>query len=118
MNISPFLSIYCPCDEALPKISKQLKEAGLRTVQTFDLHSAMTGTHGCSCPNHGTEECDCQMVILLVYGDTAEPVTLLLHGNSKQTWISLADSVLQRPNPQLQITIQKVLERKESEFEL
>jgi hypothetical protein len=118
MNISPFLSIYCPCDEALPKVNKQLKEAGLRTVQTFDLHSAMTGTHGCSCPNHGTEECDCQMVVLLVYGAAAEPVTLLLHGNSKQTWISLADTILQNPNPQLQITIQKALGRQESEHGL
>ena len=118
MNISPFLSIYCPCDEALPRVSQQLKEAGLRTVQTFDLHSAMAGMHGCSCPNHGTDECDCQMVVLLVYGDAAEPVTLLLHGNSKQTWISLADSILQHPNPQLQITIQKALEGKESEFGL
>ena len=118
MNISPFLSMYCPCDEALPRVSQLLKDAGLRTVQTFDLHSAMTGTHGCSCPNHGTEECDCQMVVLLVYGPAAEPVTLLLHGSSKQTWISLADTILQHLNPKLQITIQKALEGKESEFGL
>src|SRR5688572_17889577 len=118
MNISPFLSIDCPCNEALPGVSKHLKEAGLRTVQTFDLHSAMAGTHGCSCPNHGTEECDCQMVVLLVYGTAAEPVTLLLHGNSKQTWISLADTILQNSNPQLQITIQKALGLQESEVGL
>lgn len=118
MNISPFLSIYCPCDEALPKVSKQLKEAGLRTVQTFDLHSVMTGTHGCSCPNHGADECDCQIVVLLVYGPTAAPVTLLLHGNSKQTSISLADSMIQNPNPQLQIKIQKALGWQESELGL
>jgi hypothetical protein len=118
MNISPFLSVYYPCSEALFKVSQQLKEAGLRSVQTFDLHSAMTGTHGCCCPNHGTEECDCQMVVLLVYGDTAEPVTLILHGNSKQTWISLAETILENPNPQLKITIQEALERQESEVGL
>jgi hypothetical protein len=118
MNISPFLSIHCPCDEALPKVSRQLKEAGLRTVQTFDLHSAMAGMHGCSCPNHGTDACDCQMVVLLVYGTAAEPVTLLLHGNSRQTWISLADSIDQHQNPQLQITIQKALGLQESELGL
>ena len=118
MNISPFLSMYCPCDEALPRISKQLKEAGLRTVQTFDLHSAIAGTHDCSCPNHGTEECDCQMVVLLVYGAAAEPVTLLLHGNNKQTWISLADTILQNPNSQLQITMLKALGHQASELGL
>jgi hypothetical protein len=115
MNISPFLSIYCPCDEALPKVSKQLKEAGLQTVQTFDLHSAMTSAHGCSCPNHGTEECNCQMVVLLVYGAAAEPATLILHGDSKQTWISLADTLIQNPDSELQLTIQKSLGQRESE---
>ena len=114
MNISPFLSIYCPCDEALPGVSQQLREAGLQTVQTFDLHSAMTGAHGCSCPSHGTQDCDCQMVVLLVYGAAAEPVTVILHGNSRQTWVSFADTAIQNPNSQLQITIQKALGRQES----
>lgn len=118
MNISPFHSIACSCDEVLPGVIEQLKEAGLRSVQTFDLHSAMMGAHSCSCPNHGTEACDCQMVVLLVYGDATEPVTVLLHGNSKQTWISLADTFLQHPDPQVQITIQRALEGKESEFGL
>ena len=114
MNISPFLSTDCPCDEALPRVNQQLKDAGLRTVQTFDLHSARSGTHGCSCTNHGTEECDCQMLVLLVYGGAVEPETLILHGNSKRTWISLADTVLQTRNPQLQLTIQKALGWQES----
>ena len=118
MNISPFLSIYCSCDEALPRVSQQLSEAGFRTVQTFDLHSAMTNTHGCSCPNHGTEECDCQMVVLLVYRAAAAPVSLILHGNSGQTWISLADTILQNPNSQLQITMLKALGHQASELGL
>jgi hypothetical protein len=32
------------------------------------------------------------MVILLVYGDAPEPLTLILHGNNGQTWLSIADS--------------------------
>ena len=115
MNISPFLSTNWPCHDALPRVAQQLKDAGLRTVQTFDLHSAMSGTHGCSCINHGTEECDCQMVVLLVYGSAVEPETLILHGDSKRTWISLADTVLQNRNPQLQISIQKALGWQEAE---
>ena len=115
MNISPFLSTNCPCDEALPRVSKQLKDAGLRTVQTFDLHSVMSGMHGCSCINHGTEECDCQMVVLLVYGSASEPETLILHGDNKRTWISLGDTVLQNPNHQLQVRIQKALGWQEAE---
>ena len=109
MSISPFLSINFPCSEALSRASKQLKEAGLRTIQTFDLHSAMANAQGCSCPNHGTEECDCQMMVLLVYGTAAEPVTLILHGSRTQTWFSLADTIVQHPNPQLEGAIQKAL---------
>lgn len=118
MNISPFISLHCPCSEALLKVSKQLEEAGLRIVQTFNLHSAMTGSHGCSCPNHGTEECDCQMVVLLVYGVDAEPVTLVLHGDSNQTWVSFADTFLQNPNPRLQVIIQEAVGRQASELGL
>jgi hypothetical protein len=115
MNISPFLSTNYPFRKALPRVSKQLNEAGLRTVQTFDLHSAITGAQGCSCPNHGTEECDCQLVVLLVYGTAAEPVTLILHGNGEQTWFSLVATILEDPNPQLQITIKKALAQQESQ---
>ena len=117
MNISPFLSANCPCDEALARVNQQLRDAGLIAVQTFDLHSAMSGTHGCSCPNHGTQKCDCQMVVLLVYGSAGEPETLILHGDSERTWISLADTVIQNRDLQLKITIQKALGWREAEFE-
>lgn len=57
------------------------------------------------------------MVVLLVYGGAGEPETLILHGDSKRTWISLGDTVLQTRNPQLQLTIQKALGWQESESE-
>jgi hypothetical protein len=85
MNISPFLSVNQPCDETLHWAKEQLSQANLRAVQTFDLHAARVGLHDCSCPNHGTDECDCQMEVLLVYGKSVEPTTLILHGNDGQT---------------------------------
>lgn len=88
----------------------QLSEAGLSTVQTFNLNTARLGMHNCCCPNHGTEACDCQMIVLLVYGDVAEPATLILHGNNGQTWISIADSASLRGDPQLVTRIRRVLE--------
>ena len=109
MNISPFLSVNHPCDEALRWTKKQLSQAGLRAVQTFDLHTARAGLHDCHCPNHGTEECDCQMVILLVYGIAEQPVTLFLHGNDGQTWLSIADNPLQRVDSKLLAGIRQAL---------
>jgi hypothetical protein len=115
MNMSPFLSISHSCDETLQWTNKQLITAGLRPVQTFDLHTARLGLHDCSCPNHGTEECDCQMVVLLVYGKAEEPVTLILHGNDGQTWLSMADTPRQRSNARLTNEIQQALEVQASE---
>jgi len=89
MNISPFLTVNLTCDRTLPWVSQQLLKAGLRSVQTFDLNTARAALHDCDCPHHGTDRCDCQMVVLLVYGSTTEPVTLILHGNDGQTWLSI-----------------------------
>ncbi len=125
MNTSPFLSINHPCDEALQWAKKQLLQAGLRPIQTFDLHTARLALHDCPCPNHGTEECDCQMVVLLVYGKAADvstlpavvntsPATLILHGNDGQTWVSIANDLQQRTDAKLINSIRQALEIKES----
>jgi len=120
MNISPFLSINRSCDKALQWTNKQLSRANLRVVQTFDLHAARVGLHDCSCPNHGTDECDCQMVVLLVYGKTEDvstlpavvntsPATLILHGNDGQTWLSFADGPHQASDTKLFTEIKQAL---------
>jgi len=109
MNISPFLSVNHPCDETLQWAKKQLLQADLRAVQTFDLHAARVGLHDCPCPNHGTNECDCQMVVLLVYGKAEGPVTLILHGNDGQTWLSLVNTPLQHVDPIIQSSIEQAL---------
>lgn len=108
--LSPFLSIDSSCDQALQMTKTQLSEAGLSAVQTFSLNTARLGLHNCCCPNHGTEACDCQMIVLLVYGEAPGPATLILHGNNGQTWISIADSASQRGDPKLVASIRRVLE--------
>lgn len=131
MNISPFLSINQPSDEALQWTKQQLSQASLRVVQTFDLHTARLAMHDCPCPNHGTEACDCQMVVLLVYGKVADvstglntsvstlpmvvntsPATLILHGNDGQTWVSIANDPQQRTDAKLINSIRQALEIK------
>ncbi len=108
--LSPFLSLNYSCDDSLVWLKKRLGKARLRVVQTFNLHTARMGVHDCPCPNHGTEECDCQMVIVLVYGDATEPVTLVLHGNNGQTWLSLVNTSAQRVTPSLQESIERALQ--------
>lgn len=112
MNISPFLSVNHPCDEALQWTKKLLLQAGLRPIQTFDLHTARVGLQDCPCPNHGKNECDCQLVVVLVYGSASEPVTLILHGNDGQTWLAIADDPRQHADVKLITAIQQALEIK------
>jgi len=113
MNIPPsFSSLDFPCDQALSWTKDQLSKANLRCMQTFDLRAARHTPENCCCPHHGTKECDCQMVILLVYGSASSPVTLVLHGNDGQTWISLADSPQQQADAGLITSIRQALEVK------
>ena len=115
MNTSPLLFIDQSCDSALQWTNNQLIRAGLHIVQTFDLHTARLDMENCPCPNHGTNDCDCQMIILLVYGKTSEPATLVLHGNHDQTWLSLVDTSTQRVNLVVKTCIEEALQIKLSE---
>jgi hypothetical protein len=49
------------------------------------------------------------MIVLLVYGEAAEPATLILHGNNGQTWVSVTDDPAQRTDKKLITSIRHVL---------
>lgn len=108
--LTPFLSLNCPGDKSLVWLKERLATANLRVVQTFDLHSARHALEDCPCPHHGTDQCDCQMVVLLVYANAAEPATLILHGNDGQTWLSIAETPNQKTNAKTVTAIRNVLE--------
>ena len=110
--LSPFLTLNCSCDEALQWSSKNLMQSGLRVMRTFDLHTARHALENCPCPHHGTSECDCQMLVLLVYGEALEPATLILHGNDGQTWFSIVDTPSQKTNANTVTAIKSALEEK------
>lgn len=108
--LTPFLSLNYPSDKSLVWLKERLAMAKLRTVQTFDLHSARELVEDCPCPHHETEQCDCQLVVLLVYADVAEPATLILHGNDGRTWLSLVERLGQQPSQEVVRAIQLALE--------
>lgn len=112
MNTPSFLTVDLSCDMALQAAKKKLVQSGLRALQTFDLHTARHIQHDCPCPNHGTADCDCQMVVLMVYGETPEPATLILHGSDGQTRFSIADDPSQQADRKLVVSIKEVLDIK------
>src|SRR5512132_3829577 len=86
----PFLTLEETATRVDTWVRATLTQAGFRVVPTFDLKVARLAHPDCSCPYHGTDQCTCQMVILLVYGKHENPATLVIHGQDGKTWLSLA----------------------------
>ena len=97
-----------PCSETVRWATARLTQAGLQVLQTFDSHSADRTPASCHCQHHGTDQCDCQMVILFVYGKGGQPISLMAHGYDGQTWLSMAETC-QASNPALEAKIRKII---------
>ncbi len=108
-TLMPFLVLDQTCDQVLVWVSQQLTSASFRVVQTFDLRVARLAHPDCPCPHHGTDDCNCQMVVLLVYRKQDDPATLVIHGQDGRTWVSLAGPVGKRANQHLETAIRRAI---------
>jgi len=108
-SASPFVIIEKPGEETLCWIIQLLENAGLRVLRTFDLQEARLSHPDCPCPHHGTEACDCQMSILLVYRGEQSPASLLLHNFQETTWLYLVDTPEQPVAQNLDLLIRETL---------
>jgi hypothetical protein len=108
-STSLFLTVERPCDETISWANQLLKNAGLRVIRTFDLREARLSHPDCPCPNHGTEACDCQMSILLIYHGDQSPASLLIHSFHETTWMYLVDTPEQPINHALDTLIREIL---------
>ncbi len=105
----PFLALDQTCERVQARVIEQLTEAGFRVKQTFDLQIARLTHPDCPCPHHGTDQCDCQMVVLLVYRKREAPATLVIHGQDERTWLSLASATGRHANQQLEAVLRRAL---------
>lgn len=110
----PFLTLDQPCQTTKDWVEQQLANAGFRVVQTFDLHVARLAHPDCTCPNHGTEDCNCQMVVLLIYHNKSAPATVVIHGQEGKSWLSLAAPEGKRVSQRFETAIQRALRPKQS----
>lgn len=86
-------NVACTGEDATQWVSARLQRAGLRPYRTFDLRTARAAGSDCTCPNHGTAACDCQLVVLLVYSEQQRaPATVVLHGYQGRTWFMLPEA--------------------------
>jgi hypothetical protein len=104
-----FLVMNQSCNQAVEWVDQKLQSAGLRMLRTFDLKGARTTHLDCPCPHHGTDQCDCQMVVLLVYSGNRQPVSLIAQGRGDQTWFYVVNTPQQRPDPRVETSIRQAL---------
>jgi hypothetical protein len=97
------------CEETISWVTQRLEDIGFRVMVTFDLRIARISHTDCPCPHHGTEQCNCQLNVLLVYKAGSNPVTLLVHGHDGSTWLSLVNTPQQPVDPRLEAQIRKNL---------
>ncbi len=91
----------CDSETATQTATTALTRHQLSIVRSFDLRSALGSHLGCDCPHHGTDQCNCQFVVLLIYGQAAEPVVLTTHSRDDWTEARLVHDVNTIPNRQL-----------------
>ena len=92
MKKAPFLILEQPYDIAIDLVMQQICGLGFQVSTTFDMQEARHAHVNCACPHHGTEQCDCQLVVILIYGHGPKPTTLIAHGHEGKTWFSFVDS--------------------------
>jgi hypothetical protein len=110
MNRSTYLlTLKFDSDQAVRQVTRRLVDDGLQVVRSFDLQTARSTHTNCTCPNHGTANCDCQMVVLLVYGKQGEPLTLVAHSQDGHTYFELVDTPQQRPERVLKTAVLQAL---------
>ena len=103
------LTLNIDSETAVSKVIHQLVEDGLEVMRSFDLQAARAAHTCCTCPHHGTDQCDCQMIVLLVYDRQSRPLTLVAHGHNGQTHFTLDESPKQQPERQLKTMILQAL---------
>lgn len=86
-----FLTLNLDSKMAVERMLDRLSADGLRVMRSFDLQAARSAHVDCTCPHHGDEECDCQLVVLLVYEDQGSPLTLVAHSKDNKTHFALVD---------------------------
>lgn len=106
---TPLLIIDLPCDKAVDWMLERVSYSGLSVLRTFDLREARRSPAICLCPYHGSDPCDCQMVVLLLYLYGHRPLTVIANGYGDQTRFSLIDTPQQRADPQLEAIIRRLV---------
>ncbi len=73
--------LIASCQQTVSILTATMASHGYRLERSFDLRSALHNHPDCPCPHHGTAQCTCQYMVLLVYEQATSrpPVAISLH---------------------------------------
>ena len=108
-TLMPFLVLDQSCEQTLTRVNEKLAGTSLHLTQTFNLQVARRAHPDCLCPHHSSSSCNCQMLVLLVYGKQEIPSTLIIHGQDSRCWLSLARPFGKHFNQYLDMVIRRIL---------
>ena len=86
VNLNTFTTSH---EAAISRITQELLSRGLIIQTSFNLQTAKLAHTDCTCPHHGTDQCDCQIVVLLVYSGNEGPISLIVHSQDGRTYLSM-----------------------------
>lgn len=81
------------CDHVVAGLTESLIAQGLQVHLSFDLQSArreLADPADCPCPYHGTADCSCQYIVMLVSREGVPPISIVAHGHEDLTHLSVS----------------------------
>lgn len=114
--IIPILNLPLNIEIVLTQVSLRLVAEGLRVAPAFELDSACATFTDEICPHTGTKPCKCQLIVLMVYGVAVHPVSLVFHGDDKETEIFLSVDLTQSRDLDFENRIQRALNKENNLF--
>lgn len=112
-HLTSILTLRQSAETTVAWTMQRLIAHGFQVERTFDLHAARMAQVNCLCPYHGTNDCTCQMVVLLVHRQKAQPVTIVAHGHDGQTSLSLVDMASQSMDEDIVQVLLPAMEKSE-----
>jgi len=113
-NLTSLLTLHQPAEMTVAWAMQRLLTRGFQVERTFDLQAARMSQVDCPCPYHGTSDCTCQMIVLLVHGQRTQPITLVVHGHDGQTCLSMVDVENNEIDEDISRTLIPVMENSET----
>jgi len=106
-----FPTVDVDCQIAAAWVTYRLEQLGLRVLRSFDLRTAACVSNPEDlCPHHGTGPCNCQMVVLLVYGQAGPPLSLVAHGYDHHTGFYVVDDPSHPTEPEMHDLMQRAFD--------